>query len=143
MFFKEIILRNKSVFIVGDMNDDLVYENSHLGTLFKTYRLHQLIKKATHITQNSSSLIDVIATNNADMIKYSDVVPCPTADHELITLTNNVRKARTKPVYKTYRSLKNYTSENFCNILLEKTPILNSIIVTDDVDVRLVLLLKC
>ena len=62
--FKEIILCNKSVFIVGDMNDDLFYENSHLGTLFKTCRLHQLIGKAKRITQNSSSLIDVIATNN-------------------------------------------------------------------------------
>ena len=70
------------------------------------------------------------------MIRYSYVISCPIADHELITLIINVRKERTKPAYKTYCSLKNCTSENFCDILLEKTSMQNRIIGTGDVDVQ-------
>ena len=134
--FKEILLRNKPVFILGDINDDLFCGNSNLGKLFKTHNLHQLITKATRITENSSTLIDVIATNNANMVLHSSVIPCPIADHELITVTINVRKEKTKPECKTFRSLKHYTGEHFCDILLAKTPMLNSIIGTDDVDVQ-------
>ena len=132
--FKEILLRNKPVFILGDLNDDLFCRNSNIGKLFKTHNLHQLITKATRITENSSTLIDVIATNNANMVLNSSATPCPIADHELITVTINLRKDKPKPKCKTFRSLKNYTCERLCDLLLTNTPILNSIISTDDVD---------
>ena len=48
----------------------------------------------------------------------------------------NVRKEKRKPTCKTFRSLKYYTCERFCDILLAQTPILNNIISTDDVDIQ-------
>ena len=70
------------------------------------------------------------------MILNYDVMPCPIADHELISMTINVRKEKQKPVYKTFRSFKDYNSQLFCDLLLNKIPILNRILGTDDVDLQ-------
>lgn len=134
--FKEILLRKKPVFIIGDINDDLFGINPVFRQVLDTCKLHQLITKPTRITPTSSTLIDIIATNSKHMVLNSEVVPCPIADHELISLTINVKKEKKKPVYKTFRSFKDYNNELLCDLLLSKIPILNSILATDDVDVQ-------
>ena len=49
-------------------------------------KLLQLITEPTRITPASTSLIDIIATNNVNMVLNSEVEPCPLADHELSVL---------------------------------------------------------
>ena len=134
--FKEILLKNKPVFIFGDINDDLLCKNAKLGNILKTCKLEQLATKPTRITPTSSSLIDIMATNNVNMVTHSDVEPCPLADHELVTLTINVKKEKRKTIYKTFRSLKNYSSEILCDDILRRTPVLNKVLSTDDVDIQ-------
>ena len=68
------------------------------------------------------------------MVINSEVVPCSIADHELISITVNVKKEKKKPISKTFRSLKNYSADILCDKLLSKVPILNYIISIDDVD---------
>ena len=113
--FKEILLRNKPVFVTGDVNDDLFNGNSKLCKVLNVCNLHQLITKPTRITPTSSTLIDIIATNNIHMVLESDVFPCPIADHEQISVTINVRKKKKMPIFKTFRYLKNYSGELLCN----------------------------
>ena len=134
--FKEILLRNKAVFILGDLNDNLLLRNSKLSNILDSCKLEQLINEPTRITPASSSLIDIIATNNVNMVLNSDVEPCPVADHELITVTINVRKEKKKPVYRIIRNFSNYSVDLFCDALLSKTPVFNRISGTDDVDIQ-------
>ena len=136
--FKEILLRNKgkSVFILGDLNDNLFLRNSKLGNILDSCKLDQLVTEPTRITPSSSSLIDIIATNNVNMVVSSEVEACPIADHELISITINVRKEKKKPVYKVIRNFSNYSIDIFCDVLLSKTPVFNRILGTDDVDAQ-------
>ena len=134
--FRNVSLRNKSMFILGDINDNLFEANSKLDRIVKNMKMKQLINKPTRITEMSSTLLDVIIVNNPEMVLMTDVFPCEIADHELISLKINISKPKRKAVYKTFRSLRNYNKNTFCNLLLEKTTELNSIINTDDVDAQ-------
>ncbi|KAK7025533.1 hypothetical protein SK128_021174, partial [Halocaridina rubra] len=89
-----------------------------------------LVNKATRITANSSSLIDLIITNTPSFIVHHDVLPCPVGDHELLIATVNVRKEKRPPIVKTFRSLENCSQNCFCDILLNEYNILNSILST-------------
>ena len=140
--FKEISIRNKPVFIFGDINDDLLLPQAKLDKIIKITKLSQIIDKPTRITETSKTLIDVLITNRKDMIIQTDVVPCPVADHELISTCVNLSKPKRVPEIKTYRNLENYTPDILCNLLLDQTPILNEILNTDNVDIQVPIITK-
>ena len=98
---KSVSLKNKSFYVLGDFNDDLLSNNSKLKKILANAKLSQIITKATRITPSSAILLDIIVTNNSQSIIHSDVIPCPVADHELITVTVNLRKPRRVPIFKT------------------------------------------
>lgn len=134
--FKVVCIRKKPVFIVGDLNDDQFNPNNKLTKIIKKLNLKQLINKATRITSLSSTLLDVVITNKSEMVLHSDVIPSPVADHELISFTVNIEKPKKIIQSKSFRCLKNYSSDYFSNILLENTSKLNSILETDDVNAQ-------
>lgn len=132
--FKSMILRNKAIFILGDINDDLMCAGSKLSKIIKETKFSQMINKPTRVTLTTASLLDVVITSKPEMIVDFDVLPCEVADHELITAKINLSKPKREPVYKTKRNLKNYSSDELCNMILNETPALNSILLTDNVD---------
>ena len=140
--FKEICVRNKPVFILGDINDDLFQQNARLHRIIKITKLTQVIDKATRITETSRTLIDVLITNRVDMILQTDVVPWPIADHELISSCINISKPKRVPEMKTYRCLDNYSANNLCYLLLEQTSELNEILNTDNLNSQITIFTK-
>ena len=54
---KEICIRNKPVFIFGDINDDLFQQNAKLHRILKIMKLSQVIEKPTRITETSKTVI--------------------------------------------------------------------------------------
>lgn len=132
--FKEVCLKNKPVFILGDLNDNLLVKGNNLGKIIRNLNLKQVIDKPTRITSNSSTLLDVAITNRIDMIVKSDVIPSSIADHEMISIIINVQKPKYEPEIRTYRSRKNYSQNVFCNLLMDKAQVLNGILNTDDVN---------
>ena len=132
--FGHICLRKKPVLILGDINDNLLSQENKIGNIIHSLSLTQLINKPTRITTNSSTLLDLIITNKKDLIIHSDVLSCSIADHELITVTINVRKEKRAPITKTYRSLEKYSQNTFCQLLLDKSFQLKSILGTDSVN---------
>lgn len=134
--FKEMCLRNKPIFVLGDLNDDLLFPNAKLKKIIKACKLSQIIDKPTRITETSATLLDVLITNNPNMIVDFDVLPHPIADHELITAKLNLRKPKRQPESKTFRSLINYDPTTLCNLILEETYTLNKINNTDDVNLQ-------
>jgi len=132
--FREISLRNKPIIVLGDLNENLLQKDNRLSKVISNCNLSQVIQKPTRITQFSSTLLDVILTNKPELILNSDVVPCPVADHELITATIDIHKPKRKPIIKTFRCQRNYNQNTLCNLLLNDADALSQIIHTDDVD---------
>ena len=134
--FRNMCLQKKPIFILGDFNDNFFANGNHMSKICKNLNLIQIIEKPTRITQQSRTLLDLIITNRVDMIVQSDVSPSTIADHEAISMLINIRKPKNKPEIRTYRCCKNYTSNIFCNLLLNETPSLNKILSTDDVNIQ-------
>lgn len=132
--FRNVCLQSKPVLILGDMNDNQLLTGNKLGKVINNAKLIQLIKKPTRITSSSSTLLDVIITNRPGIVVQTDVLPCPVADHELITVTINIKKNKREPVIKTFRCMRNYTKQNLCEELLKEAPVLDSIKRTDNVN---------
>ena len=132
--FRNMCLRNKNLLILGDFNDDYLQTNSKIKKIIQTHHLNQLSNKPTRITHTSSTIIDLIITNNCDFIFNSAVIDCPIGDHEQLTVSLNIRKEKPQPQIKTFRCMKDYSNNLFCNLLLNESHVLNDIIHTDDVN---------
>ncbi|MCG8048302.1 MAG: endonuclease/exonuclease/phosphatase family protein, partial [Candidatus Thiodiazotropha endolucinida] len=65
----------QDIIILGDLNNDLLVNNrsKNLQELMKAYSLKQLLTEATHFTESSASLIDVILVNKTSNILSSEV----------------------------------------------------------------------
>ena len=69
---------DKQMIIIGDMNCNLLKTSNDSGTnkltfLSTLYNLEQLIKEPTRVSSTSSTLIDLIYTNQLDDISDSGV----------------------------------------------------------------------
>ena len=134
--FKYMCLKNKPVFILGDFNDNVLHGGSNMKKIIRNLSLTQIIDQPTRITAFSSTLLDLVITNKADMIVESKVTPSTIADHEMISLVINVHKPKPTPLTITYRCKKNYNVNIFCNSLLNETHTFNSILSTDNVNTQ-------
>jgi len=75
--------------------------------------LTQVIKQPTRITESSETLIDVILASNTSLIREAKVVPAPFSDHDLVFISLGLKKKRSKPVYVTTRSYKDFDPDSF------------------------------
>ena len=67
------------VIITGDLNDNqLDYSRTKISFLLTKFSLLQMIDEPTHFTEHSSSLIDLILTNNVNRLIYTGVGPALT-----------------------------------------------------------------
>jgi exonuclease III len=92
--FSIISMENKETILMGDMNINFMNkkDNADLKALFTVYGFEQMIKKATRTTKDSSTLIDIILTNNPASIITTEVLPLSISDHDMIACsrkTNN------------------------------------------------------
>ena len=132
--FKSIILRNKQIIIFGDFNDDLLKVENKMSKIVRDLKLIQLVNTPTRIVPNSATLLDLVITNNSEIIRDLEVIPGPVADHEAIVVSMNISKPKRLPIVKTFRSHQNYSSEILCNMLLNEIDVLNEIVNTDNVN---------
>ena len=123
------------LFIFGDTNinilnngenildnyKDISKRKSNLGATPKKYAqicstlgLKQLIKHPTRITCHTSALIDHIITNCEEKITQSGVINTSLSDHQFIFCTRKIKRVKTNNHKQiSFRSLKNYSMENF------------------------------
>ena len=128
------ILLKKTIFVLGDLNDNLLAHDNKLSHIISSNKLTQIVKKPTRITPTSATLLDVIITNSPEIISDSDVIPHIIGDHDLITLTANITKPKRLPVVKTFRDLKNYSNDILCLHILNELQNLNKIMATDNIN---------
>jgi len=70
---------------MGDLNVDYLVQNNYqeIKDIFKTNGFSQLLTTATRVTE-TTTLIDVIQTNNASNISHKTVILSGLSDHNLI-----------------------------------------------------------
>ena len=125
----------KDIYALGDLNDNQFKPNK-ISTILHRLRLHQLITEPTRISKTSSTLIDLIITNNKESVLNVSVLPS-IADHHEIGCTIDIRKKRKiKSHLITCRPKNTYSPEAFQTQLKKDHNIhrLNSIFQTDNVD---------
>ena len=63
----------KNILAAGDFNLNYLNKSCQrkINSLFRPYNLSQLIEEPTHFTESSSSVIDLVATQNANSVIYS------------------------------------------------------------------------
>ena len=102
---------------IGDLNYDcLVPEKSvPLATVCDIFDLSNLVKEPTCFTKSAlPSLNDVILTNNIRQCMNVQNFNCGVSDvHNLISVQIKGDINQRKHIFKTYRSFKNFSEENF------------------------------
>ena len=106
----------KDVFILGDLNCNLLKncpEGNALNDLCATLNLKQLVMSPARVTENSSSLIDVILASNIALVIDTMVMETHISDHFLIYSVLTLKSPKTPPNYIKSRTLKNCNAESF------------------------------
>ena len=75
----------KEIIVLGDFNGDLLKnDNKTIKDTFKLNGFTQLIKRATRITKDTETLIDLIATNNPSVMSCTEILPTSLSDHDMV-----------------------------------------------------------
>ena len=72
----------------------------------------QLIKKPTRITENASTIIDVLLTNSPENVVCTDVITTNFSDDEMIVAIRKKCQHKYQPKTIRSRNLRNYNKEN-------------------------------
>ena len=116
--YLHILDKQDKELILTDLNCDLSLPvlQSQLWQLLDILELFQMkeeIADATHITNNTALLLDIIATNCPDKVKESGVFRLSISDHSLVYVCLKISLPRNKPKMVESRNLKNYNVNYF------------------------------
>ena len=79
------------IYILGDLNCNLLKPEASdckvLGNFCSSYNLTQLIKEPTRVTEQTSSLLDIILVSDIKQVRESFVMHSSVSDHDLVYLT--------------------------------------------------------
>ena len=126
------------IIITGDFNANLNANNNDsilLRNIFEANNLTILPLKPTHNILNSSTWIDVMATNNPEKVKAHGQFPAPgISHHDILFLSYSLRVPKHKQKYIRCRNFNNINHDKF----LEDARSLpwNEIEFTDDIDAK-------
>ena len=94
-----ISLLNKETIIIGDLNCNYLdnKNNVSIKDLFQLRGYQQIIKTATRIAKNSSTLVDVILTNRPDNVINVDSIISSLSNHDVIKYVWKVNNIKFNP----------------------------------------------
>ena len=115
--FESLMSLCDDVLILGDLNCDLYAKNSTdgraLADLCDLFNLDCLINEPTRLSQSSSSLIDVILTNNKCRFLSSGVLEPHLSDHHLVYTVMRISYTLHRSRKVICRSYKAYNKDQF------------------------------
>ena len=114
-----VSIENKEILMLGDMNCNYLAKSDHkeIKNIISSYGLKQLITSPTRITNHSSTLIDVICSNEPQNISIAKSIPAGLSDHEMIGCVwklNNIKQPSRDIRCRNYT---NYNPVSFCGDL--------------------------
>lgn len=105
---------NSTIIVVGDFNINVALNNFYKDKLIQSVNrigLYQVMNQFTRITNNTSTIIDLLITNKKDITFKVHLTPRIT-DHCIISINLNATKNLTND-YKVIRDYKNFNELNF------------------------------
>ena len=124
----------KQIFILGDFNSNYNLDNSKIHEIISSFNMHRLINEPTHFTETSSSLIDLIISNDLESVNVAEVanpfIPnligfhCPT--FLVLKLKRPIKQNFTRKIWRydqgDYEKLKRLMNEfDWDSLFLNKT----------------------
>ena len=100
----------KNILIVGDLNADLLFkgksktdtsEGRNLLQKLNQYKLSNVIKEPTRITNTTGTLLDLVITSDRNKISKAGTHETGTADHRLVHAVIKLTKTRIPPKTRT------------------------------------------
>ncbi len=88
------------------------------------------------MTATSATLLDLMVTNNPDLVLTRVVVPSLISDHDLIGIKINIVKPRRQPPIKTFHQLRNYRKGILCNFGISEYHSFNKILDTGNANLQ-------
>ena len=122
--FTNLDTTKSDIVIMRDFNVDFSSKKgSKLQQSFKSfllsYDLHQIIEKATRVTEYSETLIDFICVSNKHRVVQWDVDDSHLSDHSIVVCVLKGGVPKTPSRTFEYRSYRKYNKEQFCSDLKE------------------------
>ena len=113
---------NKELIVTGDFNCDFLVkscskETRELKEIFRNFGLTQLIEKATRTAKESSTLLDLFASNSPGNIILTNVVASSLSDHDMLIAVRKINACKLPPRTIECRNYAKYNSSAFCDDL--------------------------
>ena len=134
--YQRILLHHPGpIVVMGDLNCNLLDTNPNaskerLCDMLNSFYLHQFV---TEPTFSSGSLLDIVFSNSADLVRRVQVFQCAFSPHHFVRLLLSVSKCRTRPTRISSRSLKRVDCfallDDLCR--LDWSAVFNSVSVAD------------
>ena len=99
--------------LLGDFNFDLLKPHPGFTDLCEQFCLTNTITQPTGVTSTSSTLLDLIFTNQENRFAYSGCLHLGLSDHDLIFTIRKNKLPRPTPRFFSYRSMKNFDQQLF------------------------------
>ena len=124
--FQEVLdcasAKNKEMLTTGDFNFDLLDTSRpksirDLKGIFSSFNLAQLIDRATRITKDSATLLDLFATNFPRTITLAKVIPSTLSDHDMLLVVRKINANKLPPHTIECRNFSSYDQQVFCEDL--------------------------
>ena len=114
-----VSIENKEILMLGDLNCNYLAKSDHkeLKNIISSSGLKQLIKSPTRITNQSSTLIDVICSNEPQNISIAKFIPAGLSDHEMIGCVRKLNNIKQSSRDIRCRNYTNYNPVSFCKDL--------------------------
>lgn len=123
--------KSKEIIILGDLNINYLKRNDNedIKHLLTLNGFSQMVDKPTRITKESSTLIDIIATNKSENIVITDVIPVSLSDHDMIICVRKINNLKYKARYIKTRNYTRYDPVKLQSDLkaVDWTPVLQCI----------------
>ena len=111
---------SKEILLIGDLNANFLPRqrlDSHSrdlkDMLTKNFGMSQLIDQPTRITQNTSTLIDVVLSTHPHNIPFSSVIKLGISDHYMIGCARKLNSLKFKPRTVKHRNYSKYNQQEF------------------------------
>ena len=114
--------KNKELVVTGDFNCDFLVkscskETKELKEIFRNFGLTQLIDKSTRSTEESSTLLDLFASNSPGNITFTNVVASSLSDHDMLIAVRKINACKLPPRTIECRNYAKYNPSAFCDDL--------------------------
>nr|CAH7768669.1 unnamed protein product [Callosobruchus chinensis] len=130
---------SENILFLGDVNINFLSADSvatkYFNSMLTSLGLNQLVSEPTHIANHSTSLIDIVLTNNVNFIDSTFVRASNFSLRECVGCNIKFMKPRNEPKYFTYRDFKNFDADSFHHDLSSSN--LDHIFFVSDVDEKI------